>query len=74
VAFWILNIDHRFIVYSFEYFLGDQMFPIDIMPNTSAGGNKVVAVYYVLFAHRHFLGGSRRGTRTHSRFKPAGFC
>src|SRR5947208_962499 len=32
-AFWILEISTIvFIVYSFEYFLGGQMFPIDIMP------------------------------------------
>src|SRR3979409_2680204 len=33
MAFWILEISTIvFIVYSFEYFLGGQMFPIDIMP------------------------------------------
>src|SRR5215470_13718153 len=34
MAFWILEITTVvFIVYSFEYFLGGQMFPIDIMPS-----------------------------------------
>src|SRR5437773_7338142 len=34
MAFWILEISTIvFIVYSFEYFLGGQMFPIDIMPS-----------------------------------------
>src|SRR6266571_6151787 len=34
MAFWVLEISTIvFIVYSFEYFLGGQMFPIDIMPS-----------------------------------------
>jgi ABC-2 type transport system permease protein len=34
MAFWILEISTIvFIVYSFEYFLGGQVFPIDIMPS-----------------------------------------
>src|SRR5207248_2344968 len=33
MAFWVLEISTIvFIVYSFEYFLGGQMFPVDIMP------------------------------------------
>ena len=44
MAFWILEISTIvFIVYSFEYFLGGQMFPIDIMPAGSAGGDEMAA-------------------------------
>ena len=45
MAFWILEISTIvFIVYSFEYFLGGQMFPIDIMPAERAGGDEMAAV------------------------------
>ena len=43
------NFDHRFIVYSFEYFLGRQMFPIDIMPSAVQAVMKWLPFYYELF-------------------------
>jgi ABC-2 type transport system permease protein len=50
MAFWILEISTIvFIVYSFEYFLGGQMFPIDIMPNTVQAVMKWLPFYYELF-------------------------
>jgi ABC-2 type transport system permease protein len=49
-AFWILEISTIvFIVYSFEYFLGGQMFPIDIMPDTVQAVMKWLPFYYELF-------------------------
>src|SRR5438034_11781361 len=49
-AFWILEISTIvFIVYSFEYFLGGQMFPIDIMPNAVQAVMKWLQFYYELF-------------------------
>src|SRR5215472_2000761 len=49
-AFWILEISTIvFIVYSFEYFLGGQMFPIDIMPATVQAVMKWLPFYYELF-------------------------
>src|SRR5262245_43709846 len=49
-AFWILEISTIvFIVYSFEYFLGGQMFPIDIMPSAVQAGMKWLPFYYELF-------------------------
>src|SRR5207248_9421829 len=49
-AFWILEISTIvFIVYSFEYFLGGQMFPIDIMPNAVQAVMKWLPFYYELF-------------------------
>src|SRR3982074_1864666 len=40
-AFWILEISTIvFIIYSFEYFLGGQMFPVDIMPAGIQGALK----------------------------------
>ena len=50
-AFWILEISTIvFIVYSFEYFLGGQMFPIDIMPSAIYAVMKWLPFYYELFA------------------------
>jgi ABC-2 type transport system permease protein len=50
MAFWILEISTVvFIVYSFEYFLGGQMFPIDIMPVSVQATMKWLPFYYELF-------------------------
>lgn len=50
MAFWILEISTIvFIVYSFEYFLGGQMFPIDIMPAGVQAAMKWLPFYYELF-------------------------
>src|SRR6201987_1620200 len=50
MAFWILEISTVvFIVYSFEYFLGGQMFPIDIMPIAVQAVMKWLPFYYELF-------------------------
>ncbi len=50
MAFWILEISTIvFIVYSFEYFLGGQMFPIDIMPSSIQAAMKWMPFYYELF-------------------------
>src|SRR3979409_2443201 len=50
MAFWILEISTIvFIVYSFEYFLGGQMFPIDIMPSGIQAALKWMPFYYELF-------------------------
>jgi ABC-2 type transport system permease protein len=50
MAFWILEISTIvFIVYSFEYFLGGQMFPIDIMPPAIQATMKWLPFYYELF-------------------------
>ena len=50
MAFWILEITTIvFIVYSFEYFLGGQMFPIDIMPAGIQAVMKWLPFYYELF-------------------------
>jgi ABC-2 type transport system permease protein len=50
MAFWILEITTIvFIVYSFEYFLGGQMFPIDIMPAPVQTALKWMPFYYELF-------------------------
>ncbi len=50
MAFWILEISTIvFIVYSFEYFLGGQMFPIDIMPVGIQVVMKWLPFYYELF-------------------------
>ncbi|MDQ6765760.1 MAG: ABC-2 family transporter protein [Verrucomicrobiota bacterium] len=49
-AFWILEISTIvFIVYSFEYFLGGQMFPVDIMPPAIQVVMKWLPFYYELF-------------------------
>jgi ABC-2 type transport system permease protein len=50
MAFWILEISTIvFIVYSFEYFLGGQMFPLDIMPPVFQAVMKWLPFYYELF-------------------------
>src|SRR3954466_1315906 len=50
MAFWILEISTIvFIVYSFEYFLGGQMFPVDIMPAPVQAVMKWLPFYYELF-------------------------
>src|SRR5947209_8489655 len=49
-AFWILEISTIvFIVYSFEYFLGGQMFPVDMMPAGIQVALKWLPFYYELF-------------------------
>ena len=49
MAFWILEISTIvFIVYSFEYFLGGQMFPLDIMPPAIQAVMKWLPFYYEL--------------------------
>ena len=49
-AFWILEISTIvFIIYSFEYFLGGQMFPVDIMPVGIQAAMKWLPFYYELF-------------------------
>jgi len=51
MAFWILEITTVvFIVYSFEYFLGGQMFPVDIMPTGIQAVMKWLPFYYELFS------------------------
>src|SRR6266498_99860 len=50
MAFWVLEISTIvFIVYSFEYFLGGQMFPVDIMPIGVQAVMKWLPFYYELF-------------------------
>jgi ABC-2 type transport system permease protein len=50
MAFWLLEISTIvFIVYSFEYFLGGQMFPVDIMPPAVQATMKWLPFYYELF-------------------------
>ena|SRR5947199_2229066 len=50
MAFWVLEISTIvFIVYSFEYFLGGQMFPVDIMPEGIQGALRWLPFYYELF-------------------------
>lgn len=50
MAFWILEISTIvFIIYSFEYFLGGQMFPVDIMPPMIQAVMKWLPFYYELF-------------------------
>jgi ABC-2 type transport system permease protein len=50
MAFWIVEISTIvFIVYSFEYFLGGQMFPVDIMPPAVQAAMKWLPFYYELF-------------------------
>src|SRR5262249_18823118 len=61
-AFWILEISTIvFIVYSFEYFLGGQMFPIDIMPSGVQAVMKWLPFYYELFFPIAIFMGRRRG-------------
>jgi len=50
MAFWILEISTIvFIAYSFEYFLGGQMFPVDIMPAGIHAVMRWLPFYYELF-------------------------
>src|SRR5689334_20011411 len=61
-AFWILEISTIiFIVYSFEYFLGGQMFPIDIMPPAVQAVMKWLPFYYELFCPIAIFQGRLRG-------------
>ena len=63
MAFWILEISTIvFIVYSFEYFLGGQMFPIDIMPNAVQAVMKWLPFYYELFCPIAIFLGRLQGT------------
>jgi viologen exporter family transport system permease protein len=62
MAFWILEISTIvFIVYSFEYFLGGQMFPIDIMPLSVQMVMKWLPFYYELFCPVAIFLGRIRG-------------
>jgi ABC-2 type transport system permease protein len=50
MAFWILEISTIvFILYSFEYFLSGQIFPLDIMPAWMHGALQVLPFTYELF-------------------------
>src|SRR6201981_2834363 len=63
MAFWILEISTIvFIVYSFEYFLGGQMFPIDIMPSSIQAVMKWLPFYYELFCPVAIFLGRLKGT------------
>jgi ABC-2 type transport system permease protein len=62
MAFWILEISTIvFIVYSFEYFLGGQMFPLDIMPPAIQVVMKWLPFYYELFCPIAIFLGHVRG-------------
>jgi ABC-2 type transport system permease protein len=62
MAFWILEISTIvFIVYSFEFFLGGQMFPIDIMPAQIQAVMKWLPFYYELFCPIAIFLGRLRG-------------
>ena len=62
MAFWILEISTIvFIVYSFEYFLGGQMFPVDIMPPAVQATMKWLPFYYELFCPIAIFLGRLRG-------------
>src|SRR6266446_4505594 len=62
MAFWILEISTIvFIVYSFEYFLGGQMFPLDIMPPAIQAVMKWLPFYYELFCPIAIFQGRLRG-------------
>ncbi|HUE50510.1 MAG TPA: ABC-2 family transporter protein [Candidatus Dormibacteraeota bacterium] len=64
MAFWILEISTIvFIVYSFEYFLGGQMFPIDIMPSAIQAVMKWLPFYYELFCPIAIFLGRLQGTQ-----------
>jgi ABC-2 type transport system permease protein len=50
LAFWILEISTVvFLLYSFEYFLSGQIFPLDIMPAAFQGVMKALPFYYEIF-------------------------
>ena len=62
MAFWLLEISTIvFIVYSFEYFLGGQMFPVDIMPVAVQAVMKWLPFYYELFCPIAIFVGRLRG-------------
>ena len=62
MAFWVLEISTIvFIVYSFEYFLGGQMFPVDIMPPMIQAVMKWLPFYYELFCPIAIFLGRLRG-------------
>jgi ABC-2 type transport system permease protein len=62
MAFWILEISTIvFIVYSFEYFLGGQLFPIDIMSAQIQTAMKFLPFYYELFCPIAIFLGRLRG-------------
>ena len=62
MAFWLLEISTIvFIVYSFEYFLGGQMFPVDIMPAAVQAVMKWLPFYYELFCPIAIFLGRLRG-------------
>jgi ABC-2 type transport system permease protein len=64
MAFWILEISTIvFIVYSFEYFLGGQMFPVDIMPPAIQAAMKWLPFYYELFCPIAIFLGRLRGAQ-----------
>ncbi len=64
MAFWILEISTIvFIVYSFEYFLGGQMFPVDIMPPALQVVLKWLPFYYELFCPIAIFLGRLEGAR-----------
>ncbi len=68
MAFWILEISTIvFIVYSFEYFLGGQMFPLDIMPPAIQAVMKWLPFYYELFCPIAIFQGRLRGGRNAGR-------
>jgi ABC-2 type transport system permease protein len=63
MAFWLLEISTIvFIVYSFEYFLGGQMFPVDIMPAAVQAVMKWLPFYYELFCPIAIFQGRLHGT------------
>ena len=77
-AFWILEISTIvFIVYSFEYFLGGQMFPIDIMPPAVYTRDEMAAVLLrAVFSGRHlsrpiYRGSTCTGVGDSNRLAPA---
>lgn len=50
LAFWILEISTIvFLLYSFEYFLSGQIFPLDIMPAALQTAMKALPFYYEIF-------------------------
>lgn len=50
MAFWILEISTVvFLLYSFEYFLSGQLFPLDIMPASFQGVMKALPFYYEIY-------------------------
>jgi hypothetical protein len=75
LAFWIVEISTiPFIVYSFEYFLGGQMFPIDIMPAGIQAVMKWLPFSYEFFAQSRFFSSdsAARNWRRHCSSRSAG--